>query len=73
VQRTREYKNITDMVASFFHWVNPSFRVVFLGSTLPVIEMIIRDISLYGKSGPYIGLKNLPPTAENLLRLGFQD
>ena len=47
--------SIPDGVIEIFHWHNPSDRTMALGSTQPLTEMSVRNIS-WGKGGRCVGL-----------------
>ena len=51
--------SIPDGVIGIFHLENPSGRIMALGSTQPLTEMSIRNIS-WGKGGRYVGLTTVP-------------
>ena len=49
-------------VIGIFHWHNP-------GSTHPLTEVSIRNISLVGKGGRCLGLTTLPPSCSDCLEI----
>jgi hypothetical protein len=60
--------SIPDVVIGIYRGINPSGRHMELGSTQPLPEISMRDIS-WGKSGRYIGLTSLATSCID--RLGY--
>jgi hypothetical protein len=61
--------SIPDGVIGIFHWHNPSSRTMALGSTQPLTEMSIRNISWGGKGDCCIGLTTLLPSCADCLEI----
>ena len=53
--------SIPDSVIGFFHWHNPSDRIMALGSTQRLTEMSTRDAFLCCKGDRCVGLTKFPP------------
>ena len=60
--------SVSDGVIGNFHWYDPLDRTKALGSTQPLTEMSIRNLSL-GKNDRSAGLTNLPPSCAHCLEI----
>jgi hypothetical protein len=61
--------SIPDGVTAILQWLNPSGRIVVLGSTQPLTEMSIPGILPGGKDGQCVGLTTLPPSCVDCLEI----
>jgi hypothetical protein len=58
-----------DGITGIFHWHNPSDRTIALGSTHPLTQMSIRNISCVGKGSWCVGVTHLSHSCADCLEL----
>jgi len=54
--------SLPDVIIGIFNWHNPSGRIMTLGSTQPITEMSISNVSWGVKAARCVGLTTLPPS-----------